>query len=54
MTSDHKDIFINRLNIKIYAFHKFRREIASKVFRFSNSLEVRAQKVKSLLPYFLT
>ena len=45
MTADHADILIPRLNIKIYAFHKFRKEIVSKIFTFTNSLEFRAQKV---------
>ena len=47
MTPAHSDMFIPRLNIKIYAFHKFKKEIVSKIFRFSTSLEFRAQKVRN-------
>lgn len=45
MNQSHPNVMINRLNIKIYALHKFRREIIDRIFKFRPYLESGAQGV---------
>ena len=46
MNLSHPNVMIDRLNIKIYAFHRYKREITGRIFQFQHGLKLKAQEVQ--------